>query len=180
MLNRGRFQDGKNELLIIHTQLFPKSFKKNENVATAFRRPLSPESRNSLFQPRQHFVKEGRDPAALVEFGRVQLIDRLQSVAFLRRDGVERNVFPATAALQPPRLVPFVGEEVCERRQQIGAEPSALAVSLRDVVLLQQPGEERLREILRVMRAVSFAANEGVEGIPVRAAQFGQCGIGLR
>ena len=81
---------------------------------------------------------------------------RLKSVAFLRRGRVERDNLPTAAALQPPRLVPFVGEEVCERRQQIGAEPPALAVSLGDVVLLQQPGEERLREILRVVRAVSF------------------------
>ncbi len=74
--------------------------------------------------------------------------------------------------------IPFVGEEVCERRQQTGAEPPALAVSLRDVVLLQQPGEERLREILRVMRAVSFAPDERVERISASPAQFGQCSIG--
>src|SRR5204862_3506418 len=97
-------------------------------------------------QPRQHFVEKRRNPATLVKLRCVELLDRLQSVAFLGRGRVERDNFQTAAALQPSCLVPLVSEEVGECRQQIGAEPPARTVSLRDGVLLQQPGEERLRE----------------------------------
>jgi len=77
-------------------------------------------------------LSKSGDPPAFVEFGRVELIDRLQPVAFLRRGRVERDHFLAAAALHAPRFVPFVREEVSERHQQIGAGPPAPAVSLRE------------------------------------------------
>ena len=60
--------------------------------------------------------------------------------------------------------------------QNVSAESPALSVSLRDVVFFQQPRKKGLRQILRVMRTVPFAANEGVERRPVRAAELFECG----
>ena len=60
--------------------------------------------------------------------------------------------------------------EVLERRQQERTEPAFLAVHGFQIILLQQPGEKLLRQILRILPALALAADEGVERWPVSAA----------
>ena len=52
-------------------------------------------------------------------------------------------------------------------------------MNLLQIVLLQQPGEERLREILRVLRRTAQAPDVGVERMPVGTAETFQGGRGL-
>jgi len=49
--------------------------------------------------------------------------------------------------------VPFIGQEAFEGHQQKCPEPAFLARRCLEVILLQQPRKEALREILGVMGA---------------------------
>ena len=81
---------------------------------------------------------------------------------------------PAAAALLRGRAVPRVGQEVLHRRQQPGAEPPAVGVGVGQVVLLDQAGEEPLREVERLVGVIAPAAHEGVQRVPVQAAKLAQ------
>ena len=76
--------------------------------------------------------------------------------------------------------VPFIGQEPAHGRQQERAEPALLPVGARDPVLGQQPGEELLRQVLRVRRRMAPPPHVGIEGIPVSAAQLLQRAVRLR
>ena len=61
----------------------------------------------------------------------------------------------------------------CSRSEE-GPEPALLAVGGQEHALLQEPGEVRLREVLRRVGVVALAADEGVDRIPVGPAELGQ------
>jgi hypothetical protein len=54
------------------------------------------------------------------------------------------------------------------------AEPSARFLRRREIVLLDQPRENALREVARVFRCMAAAADERVERVPVRLTQLAE------
>ena len=125
-----------------------------------------------LAQPRQRAVEQRERPAALVKFVGGGVVHRLERVAVLRGDGVEREeVVRAAAAFLRLRFVPFVREKMLHRREQERAEAALRAVHAREPVLREQAREKFLREILRVVRRMPLPPHERVERIPIRLAQ---------
>ena len=86
----------------------------------------------------------------------------------------------AAAAFLALGLVPFVGQEMFERDQEKGAELSALGGQTFEIILLEKPGEERLRKIFGIFPAVAAATNVGVKRIPVSLAKIAEGEIRLR
>ena len=62
--------------------------------------------------------------------------------------------------------------------QQEAAEASAGPIRGMQIVLLQENGEEALRQVLRLLGRMALAARESVERIPITSAQLGQRGDG--
>jgi len=58
------------------------------------------------------------------------------------------------------------------RAEEEGAELAAERVSQFDFFSLQEPDAEFLSEIQRVVRAVTLAADEGIDGMPIGSAEF--------
>ena len=77
----------------------------------------------------------------------------------------------SATALETVGFIPLVGEEVLHGREEKRAEPATGAIRLRDKVFLQEPREEGLREILRVMGSPALPPQERVERIPVGRTQ---------
>ena len=67
---------------------------------------------------------------------------------------------------------PFSGHEALEKSEQEGAELAFLAIGFHKPVLGEEIVKKGLREILGIIRRVTFAAGKGVEGIPIVAAKF--------
>src|SRR5438093_12758032 len=59
-------------------------------------------------------------------------------------------------------------------RQQEGAELALFPIHRGEEVLLQQPGEELLRQVLGLVGRMALAADESVKWIPIGAAQAGK------
>src|SRR5207249_958814 len=93
---------------------------------------------------------------------------------------VERDVGATAAALLCGVVVVGVGQEVLAGGEQVRAEPAAGPVRGGEVVLLQQPGEERLGQVLGGVVVVAAAADVGVDREPVEPAQVGQRLAGVR
>ena len=66
----------------------------------------------------------------------------------------------------------FVGKEMLQRRQQERTKPALLAAEALQVIALKEAGKETLGEVFGVLLRVAVAADVGIEGIPVGAAQF--------
>ena len=66
-----------------------------------------------------------------------------------------------------------------DRSEQKGAELAALGIGDRQVVLGQQPNEEFLGQVLRVLSRKAGSPHEGVERKPVILAKRGQGTTGL-
>jgi hypothetical protein len=67
--------------------------------------------------------------------------------------------------------VALPGQEALESRQQKRAKLTAAGVRRLQIFFLQKLGEERLRQVLGIIRGRQVTAGIGVEGIPVNAAQ---------
>src|SRR5215831_5587482 len=83
------------------------------------------------------------------------------------------------AALPGPLAVPFVGEEMFERGQQERAELAALGTGVPQMILLQEPGEEALCQVLCLRRQIASSSQVGVNRRPVGATQFRQRMLGF-
>jgi hypothetical protein len=70
------------------------------------------------------------------------------------------------------RPVVFVGEEVLQGSEQKRAEPSLAAVGAAERVVFQQVNEERLRQILRVIRRMPAMPQKRVERRPVSLSEI--------
>ena len=88
------------------------------------------------------------------------MIARLQRVAFLGVQRVQRNAFHAAAALGRLGVMPFVGQKVLHRRQEKSAETPALRVCVGQPFFFQQAREKFLRQIPRLLRTVPAGADE--------------------
>jgi hypothetical protein len=86
----------------------------------------------------------------------------------------------STAAFLALGLVPFVGEEMFQRRQQERAELPAFGAESFEIILLQEFLEESLHQILRVLFRLVLPSDIGVERIPVSLAKLAQRAVGLR
>ena len=95
----------------------------------------------------------------------------LAQVAF-RVLEIDPDQSPTT--LLRPLAIPLIGHVVLERREQPRAEPAPGGIGDRDLVLLQQPGEEALRHVLRIFRREALAPDEGIERAPVELAELRQ------
>jgi len=69
----------------------------------------------------------------------------------------------SAAAFLRPGLVPFVGEEMFQRRQQERTEPAAVRVHAGELIFFQQPREKFLGQILRVVRIMSLPPHKSVK-----------------
>ena len=85
---------------------------------------------------------------------RRDVVGGFAAVARFRRVELQREQRHAAAALLRPGLVPFVGEEVIHGGQQERAKAALLAVGVGHPIVLQQPREELLRQVLRILRRV--------------------------
>ena len=74
----------------------------------------------------------------------------------------------------------FIGKMALHTGEQEGAEPALLLVRHSQEVLLQQPGKEALREVFGIMGTLPGAPDVGIDGIPTRLAEIGQCAPGFR
>src|SRR5262249_40187830 len=91
----------------------------------------------------------------------------------------QRNELETAAAFLGLAASPFIGEEMLERSQQEGAEFALFWIDGPKVILLQQPSEEFLGQILGFVGLIAASANESVQGVPIRAAQVFQRRIDL-
>ncbi len=74
------------------------------------------------------------------------------------------------AALLRPALVPFVGEEMLQGGEEEGAETTAFAGCVPEIIFLKQLSKESLGEVFGIVMSGSASADEGMEGIPVSQA----------
>ena len=102
-------------------------------------------------------------------------IRRVHVIPMVRILPVEREVRHTSTAFLRPGAVPFVGEEVLHRREQERPEPPPLGGHPVEGVLLQEPSEERLCQILRILPRMPLPSHVGVERIPIDPTQFTQC-----
>src|SRR5262249_22570756 len=72
-----------------------------------------------------------------------------------------------------------VGQEMGHRGQQERAELPQARIHRLEITFLQEPGEESLRQVTRVLMTVPLASDEDVKGIPVGPAQSVHGGSGL-
>ena len=85
-----------------------------------------------------------------------------------------------TAPLDPLLAGTLMREVVLERCQQEGPEPTACGVSGPEEAAGQPVGEEALGEVLGLLGGTPLPPGEGIEGVPVRPAEFRQRHAGLR
>jgi len=131
-------------------------------------------ARLPVFVPQavERLIEDGLGPAFVEERFRGRLVSRLDLVAFLLGERVQKDRRLAAAALLRPRLVALIGQEMVENREQERTEFALLMPKVGEVVFLQQPSEELLGQILGFFWAVALSSNVGVERSPVRAAEF--------
>src|SRR5262245_22382674 len=112
-------------------------------------------------------------------FVRGQCLRIRRATGLLRGDLFDADELKLAAALPRLRAVPFVGEEMFERRQQEGAELAALAPGVPQVILLQEPDEETLCQVFGFRRRVASSSQKSVNRRPVGAEQFRQSLLGF-
>src|SRR2546427_9684965 len=88
--------------------------------------------------------------------------------------GVERKHSLRAAALCGLLFAPFIHQEILERTEQEGTKSATVRVGQAQIFLLEQPGEELLRQITSIVRIVALAPNAGIERIPISPAEFFQ------
>jgi hypothetical protein len=86
----------------------------------------------------------------------------------------------ASTPLRRTRFFPLIHKEVLERRKQKGPKLSTVRIGKTDRILLDQSGEELLRQVLGILRRAALAADKSVKRIPVESAKFFQRGARLR
>lgn len=121
------------------------------------------------------FLHEGEGPVAVEQAVGRDLMGGLGPVAFLEGEGVEGGGGDSAAALQGGAAFVLADEEVVQGGEEEGAEASAFPGEACEVVALEEPGEEGLGEILGGMRIMAAAPDEGVERVPVGAADLFEC-----
>src|SRR5262249_12414479 len=86
----------------------------------------------------------------------------------------ERQRRLAAAALLGRVKVVLIGEKMLAGREQVGAEAPARRGGMGQPVSLQEPREERLRQILGGVVIAAAAADVAIDGEPVQGTQVGE------
>jgi len=107
---------------------------------------------------RQSLIEQCQRPVFLEGFFRRVLIHRLKGEPPFGCVKIQRQERPASAALLRPDLVAFIGGKVFQASQQVGAEPAPGWIHSAQKILFDETGEEFLRQILRVVRALPLAS----------------------
>src|SRR6266571_7754416 len=113
-------------------------------------------------------------PTLLEELFGGRVMGWLAEVTILSRLVVPRNDRIFTTPFHRVSPIPVIGQKVPQRCQQEGAEPPALRLDGRQTILLQQAGEEFLREILCLMSIAPLPSHKGVKRIPIGLAEHGK------
>ena len=98
-------------------------------------------------------------------------LGRRGQLAF-REHEVERDQAIGTAALQRGLALVLVHEEMLERAQEVRTEAAPARVEAREEIALQQVEEEALHRVLRRLGPEALAAQEEVDGLPVRREEL--------
>jgi len=98
----------------------------------------------------------------------------------LRLVEIQSQVPDAASTFQCLLAIVLVVQEVLQAVEQECSKTSPGPFRRLQRVSFQQPGEERLREILRVRLAEPAASNIAVQWPPIGLAEFGQCGARRR
>ena len=139
--------------------------KQLEQLRLAARRIL-------LAQAVKRRLQDRLRPPALEDLVRRQFIHGFKEITVLPGHGIERNNHLPAATLLAPGFAALLTKEVLEEREQERPELALLMVQVIEEILLQQPREKLLRQVLRLRRVVPLAPDLGVERRPVGAAQL--------
>src|SRR5437764_8680500 len=101
-------------------------------------------------------------------------MERLVPHAALGLGIVDRDLPSAPAALERAIIDSLIREEMAARRHQEGPELSFRRRHGAQGARLDQQREEALRQVQRLIRVMTFSANERINGLPVRLAQLAQ------
>src|SRR5258705_6633225 len=115
----------------------------------------------------------------LERFGWVRIRCRSAEVPLFGILLVKRDQRTTSSAFLRPLPIILVAQEILNRCHQEATEATPLTSGFGQVVLLQQIGEEALREILSSLRRVAPLANERVDWKPIVLTQPGQRRFGL-
>src|SRR5882757_3704173 len=110
-------------------------------------------------------------PTLFVNAIRTQILGRLMKIAhfWIKPVPTDRPLSPA--AFLRAKLIPFIGEEMLERSEQEGTEPSTFRVGPFEVIAFEKAGEKLLGQILGVLRPPAQPPHMDIERIPIGAAQ---------
>jgi hypothetical protein len=138
-------------------------FKKPRAVAPIFRP-----------QPIEGLLHHRRGPAQLINCFGCAIVGGFGCVGVLRVIGVQRHKLDRASSFLTAALGPFIDEEMIDGGEQKGSEPASSGISQRETTALEQSREKLLRQVFGVLGVMAFAANIGVEWIPVGAAKLVQ------
>ncbi len=124
-------------------------------------------------------VEQGQGPPPFEEALGGQVEARLAAETRFRHQNVNRDQGPAAAAFDGPLPVVVPGQVVGAAGHQERTKPSPLRLQAAEVFAFPQPGKEPLDEVSRGLGVVPLAPDEGIEGIPVVAAESFQRRAGL-
>src|SRR5438105_1585423 len=107
-------------------------------------------------------LEQGERPAAIEQPLWREIVARFELVSALGSLHIERDRWLETAALQRPRPIALVREEVPDRGAEKGAKSSACRVGIVKVVFLEHAREEFLRQVGGFFRAIPLSADERI------------------
>ena len=87
---------------------------------------------------------------------------------------VDRDRDTASSALERLVAVPLVRKKMLTGCQKERTEPSAAAVGAAEIALLDESGEEPLRQVLRLVGSIPLPPHEGENRIPVEGTEAGK------
>ena len=105
-------------------------------------------------------------------------MSRLTLVALFAGRSFKRQKCSATTLLRATSVF-FVGHEELQGSQQEGPEAAFFPVSPIEIAPFQDPDEEFLRKILRVIGRIPAPAQIGIQRIPVALTQGNEGGPGF-
>jgi len=91
---------------------------------------------------------------------------------------VERQNWTPAAALQRSRAIMFMGEEMLQRSEEKGAQPALLPIRAAQGFVFHEMDEERLRQVLRIVRRIAAIAQKSIEWRPISLAEIRQRALG--
>src|SRR6185295_11118833 len=123
---------------------------------------------------RQGALEERQGPASLIDPLRDERLRGLEPVALLGGEGLEGQDGAGAPSLLAAGARPLVDEEPLEAGEEERAEPPAGGIGRLQEAALEEPGDEFLGQVARLLGAVPLPPDERIEGIPVSGEEAGQ------